>query len=325
VSAKDREEALRRYVLGTSPEDEGGALDAELSRGGDTFVALEAAEADLLDAYAAGELAPAERGQVEETYRATASGRRRLAFALALHREALHQKALRPRAATVPARRGRVARWLPLAAAIGAIAFGSVLVAWRDHGLRQEIAWLERTQAEAAQRAERLTRQVEASQAEVSRLRAQLETTLREVSSGTAPSGTAPSGTLPRAVAAVVRLVLRPGLLREPSSVPELVLTPDVEWVELALHLPADRYRRYRVALETPEGRSLWRSDLVTAPAPSAGPDLTVRFPAHVIVSGTYVASLTGYGPGRDGSRDGEPAAEYTFRALRIPNDAGRP
>jgi len=320
VSAKDRQETLRSYVLGTSPEDEGAALDAELAQGGEGFAELEAAEADLLDAYAAGELSPAERGQVEETYGATASGRRRLAFALALHRKALHQKALRREAATMPARGGRLPSWLPLAAAIAAIAFGSVLVAWRDHGLRQQIAWLERTQQEAAERAERLTRQVEASQAEVSRLRAQLETTLREVSSGAAPSGT-----LPRAVAAVVRLVLRPGLLRETGSVPELGLTPDVEWVELALQLPADRYRGYRVALETPGGRSLWRSDLATAPAPSAGPDLTVRVPAHVIGDGTYVVSLTGYGPGLDGSRDGEPAAEYTFRARRIPTDPGRP
>jgi hypothetical protein len=302
VRVRDREEALRRYVLGTSPEDEAAALDAELSRGGDSFAALEAAEADLLDAYAAAELSPAERGQVEETYGATASGRRRLAFAVALH-----QKTLRRQAATVPARGWRVPSWLPLAAAIAAIALGSALVAWRDHGLRKEIEGLERTQEAAARRAERLTRQVEASQAEVSRLRAQLEKALREV----------PSETLPRVAAAVARLVLRPGLLRETSSVPELVLTPDVEWVELALQLPVERYRSYRVRVETPEGSALWRSDLVTAPAPSARPGLAVRVPAHVIVDGTHVVTLTGYGTGSDGSRDGEPAAEYTFRARR--------
>lgn len=294
--SKDRKDALRRYVLGTSPADEQSALDEELSRGADgTFEELEVAEADLLDAYAAGEVSPGERDQIEESYLATSPGRSRLAFALALRR----------RAAAEGGARRPASRWMPLAAAIGAIAIGGALVGSWDFRMREEIGRLQSLQRESARREERLTRQVEASRSEIDRLRARLESALREL----------PAGSLPQAAASIARLVLRTGLLREASSMPELVLATGVEWVELTLQLPTEGYRSYRVRVETPEGKLLWQSGLVAPPASSTKPDLTVRVPGHVVAGGTYIVSLTGYGPGADG----EPAAEYTFRARRRP------
>ena len=294
MSPKDRQDALRRYVLGTSPDDELERIDDELSRGAEaTFEELAVAEADLLDAYAAGELSIAERRQLEEIYGATATGRRRLAFASALRRKA---------ARTAATRRPTPA-WLPLAAAIAVVALGSALFGWRDHRLREQIGRLERAQQAAMQRSDHLSRQVETGRAEVATLREQLESAVR----------TSPLGELPRVATTLARIVLRPGLLREPSAVPELVLPFPVDEVELALELPGERYDSYRVALESPEGKALWRSERLVASARRGKPSLTVRVPARVLGDGTYVVTVTGYTP--RGAM--EPAAEYSFRARR--------
>jgi hypothetical protein len=294
VSPKDRQDALRRYVLGTSPNDELERLDDELSRGAEgTFEELAVAEADLLDAYAAGELSTTERRQVEEIYGPTATGRRRLAFAGALRRKAT----------STPTTRRPIPAWLPLAAAIAVVALGIALFGWRDHRWREQIGRLERAQQAATQRGERLSRQVEAGRAEVANLRQQLESAVR----------TSPLGELPRVATTLAQLVLRPGLLRQPSAVPELVLAAPVSEVELALELPGERYASYRVALETPEGRSLWRSERLVASVREGRPVLAVRLPSRVLGDGTYVVTVTGYASGGAG----EPAAEYSFRARR--------
>jgi hypothetical protein len=291
VRERTREEALRGYVLGTLPEDEQAALDEELARDADgAFAELEAAEADLLDAHAAGELPAMERRQVEEVYTATPAGRRRLAFAAALRR----------RAASMAPRRRRTLRWLPLAAAIAAVAFLGALVAWRDRDLREEVARLERSRQEASRLAERLARTVEAGEAETSRLRAQLERALRETPAAVLPSP-----------AVIASLVLRRGLLRDPGSVPTLELGPSVEWVDLELELPDDGYASYAVDLQTPDGRSLWRGQPVAAPVKDRR--LAVRVPAAVFGDDTYVVILFGYAAGGDA----EPAAEYALRARR--------
>jgi hypothetical protein len=297
VNPKDREKALRRYVLGTSPDDEQSALDEALARDPEgSFDELAAAEADLLDAYAAGSLSRALRSQVEEAYGSTAAGRRRLAFAAALQR----------RAAALPAARRPAPAWLPLAAALATVAVGAGLLGWRDHGLRRELGRLELAQQQAARQTERLALEAETGKAEVARLRAQLETALRESA----------ATELPRAVVSIARLALRPGLMREAGSARELELAPGIEQVELELELPdalAGAHAAYRVSLETPESGSLWRSERLVAATRGGRALLAARVPAEVLGDGTYVVSV--FGSTASGAE--EPVADYSFRARR--------
>jgi hypothetical protein len=293
VRPKEREEAVRRYVLGTSPEAEAAALDEEIARGGDEpFEELEAVEADLLDAYAAGELSARERREVEETYGAVAAGRRRLAFAAALRRKA----------ANTPAVRRSPPAWLPLAAVIALAVLGIAALVWRDHQLRGELGRSHEAHQAAKRQAERLAREVETSQTEVARLRRRLEQALR-----------VPPIDVPPLATTLAQLVLRPGLLREPGATPEIELTPALRSIELVLELPTGGYEHYRVAVETPDGNRLWQSGRLIASTRGGKGVVTARLPAGPLADGTYVVTVTGW------SANGveEPAAEYSFRARR--------
>lgn len=291
--AEDRRKALRRYVLGTSPEIEQEALDGELAQDGGLLDELEVAEVDLLDAYACGELPAAERGQVEEIYLATPSGRRRLAFARALQRRATEGKASRR----------AVPRWAALAAVWAVVAVGGVALVWQNLSLRGDIGRLRTMQEELAVRGKTLAREAVENQAEIAQLRAELESVVRE----------SPLGALPAAAVTIVRMVLRPGLVRDAEGAPTLVLAEKITWVELELMSAADGYQSYTVSLETPEGESLWRSNPIVPPALERGRGLVVRLPAATFKGGTLIVILSG----RTSSGSEEQVADYTLRVLR--------
>ncbi len=291
--AENRRKALRRYVLATSPDAEQEELDGELAQNGGLFEELEVAEIELLDAYACGELPAAERGQVEEIYLATPTGRRRLAFAGALQR----------RAAASNASRRAVPRWAGIAAVWALVAVGGGALIWQNVGLRGDIGRLRAMQSDLTERATSLARQAEESRVEISRLRAEIDKALRE----------SPVAALPEAAARIARLVLHPGLSRDMANVPSLEMTDKITWVELELMSAADGYRSYTVSLETPEGKSLWRSNPIVAQALERGRGLVVRLPAETLPGGTCMVILSG----RPHGGEDEQIADYTFRVLR--------
>ncbi|MEW6369172.1 MAG: hypothetical protein AB1714_31500 [Acidobacteriota bacterium] len=289
----DRKSALRGFILGTSDEDAQRALDQELAADGSVIEELQVAEADLLDAYAASELGAIERAAVEEIYPATSSGRRRLAFARALRRRA---------GGDAGTRRGAPNRAF-LAAALVVVAVGGAMLAWQNHRLRRDIVGLRMVQQEWKRQGALLEKQVEESRIEITRLSEALETAV----------GSSQAAGLPEAGAVIARLVLRSGHFREAGAMPTLELTPRAEWVELEVPLPVERHPTYRLVIETPEGKLVWKSNPIGAPAPRTASGLVVRVPARILDAGTAIATLSGCST----SGVEEPLANYTFRVRR--------
>ena len=111
---------VRRYLLGQMSEDEVEALEGEYFAHAETLEQVWGIENDLVDAYVAGELAPAERSAFESHYLASPLHRDRVASA----------RALRAAVAESPARAPlrRATAWTPwLALAAGVVL---ILAAW---------------------------------------------------------------------------------------------------------------------------------------------------------------------------------------------------
>lgn len=285
--AEERTSVLRRYILGISEEDEQHEIELEMARDQSLFEELRVAESDLLDAYAAGELSTAERAAVEDLYLASDPGRRRVAFARALHSRAVSHAR--------PAGRSGSGRWL-IAATVGLVAVGTTLLLWQNRRLRSDLAGLRAEQDQSARQGQVMARQVEESRVEIARLREQLE---RAVAGGQ------------NAAATIAKLLLRSGLVRDGAGMPSLALATEVEWAELELPAPEETHGKYVLTLETPEGRALWQSDPIAASATAKS--LTVRVPTTALEDGTVIATLSGLA-----AKDKEePVAEYVFVVRR--------
>jgi hypothetical protein len=77
-------EALRRYILGGSTEEESAAIEQEYFESADALNRVRAAEDDLIDEYVSGQLTPDERKEFERNYLTTPAHRRRVGVARAL-------------------------------------------------------------------------------------------------------------------------------------------------------------------------------------------------------------------------------------------------
>jgi hypothetical protein len=111
MSDVDRERTLRRYLLGTLPEEDCLRLEQDFLRGDDLYTELMALEDELHHDYARGGLEAAERARFEERFLRSSEGRRKVEDARALGR-ALEA----PRPAVLP--RPKPPLWLPLAASL---------------------------------------------------------------------------------------------------------------------------------------------------------------------------------------------------------------
>src|SRR5260370_843919 len=117
----DDDEAIARYVLGLSSDEERSAVQERLFRDEDYFERIRAAEYELLDRYSRGEMSAPDRKLVENSLLASAEGRRMLAFARGL--------------AALQARSGRRrVSYLPIAAAVlVATAIGLLVTLRKEH------------------------------------------------------------------------------------------------------------------------------------------------------------------------------------------------
>ena len=111
MSEVDRERTLRRYLLGTLPEEDCIRIEQDFLSGDEVYTELVALEDELHHDYARGGLEAAERARFEERFLRSSEGRRKVEDARALARALAA-----PRPAELP--RPRPAAWLPLAASL---------------------------------------------------------------------------------------------------------------------------------------------------------------------------------------------------------------
>jgi hypothetical protein len=285
------DDRLVRYLLGELPPEEQERLEAEFFARDEAFHDLLAAEDDLIDAYCGGGLAGPLRERFEARYLRTDEGRERVEFARALRR-------LSP--GTRPSR-----RWLPLAASLAAVALlGAAVVYPLVRRARSELA-------EARSELERLERQIgerEARAAEERKRLDRLGEDLERVRSDR--DRLAELLGAPDRPVRIASFTLAAGLLRDQGGGSRQAIPPGTTLVRVALLLEGNEYGRYRVAVETAEGRRVWDAAELAPRRTRRGSAVAVLVPADRLPPGDYVLSLAGV------TADGrvEDAAEYAVR-----------
>lgn len=288
-----RKNELTDFLLGRLAEPDRERVEAALFASTDAaaLTEMEEAENDLLDAYAAGRLAAADRAQFERHYLTTPERVRRVQFARALAAEG-RRRAMAAEAETMPWWR---ALWLP-GVRFALVGAGLAVIAALG-GLVAVNARLGRTEGEVAA----LQRTLDEERARFA----------RELAAARQTQVTPPAVT--QAVRRVVTLVLAAaGLSRGAGdAMPVLRLAADVETVRLQMPVDAAaraRYARFAVAVETAEGREVWRSAQVAA----AGEGVVIGVPASAMAGGDYLVRLNGVAAG-----GAESVADFAMRVAR--------
>jgi hypothetical protein len=309
---------LRRYLLGRLPEAESDELEVRLLAEPDAHQAMLSAEDDLVDDYALGRLAAADREAFDGLVLPRPGMGRRVAFARSLGAVAAQRQAA-PRAARRPAGvpwSERAAAWLgglvpapalrlAMAAAVLALVATAGWSAWQGVELRRELAALEASQQElSGERADLVRRERELSRelAEARRAEAAL------AGSGDGEETAAAAQRIEELEGEVERLRRLPPRRREPvavsfllamatrgSGVPELAVPEAADLVALQLETAdAAYFDRFQVRVLGPGGAEAWSRTGLTADA-EAG-TVTAELPAAVLAPGRYEVLLEGVG-----------------------------
>jgi anti-sigma factor RsiW len=272
-----------KYLLGDLIEEEQVQVEDRAFADADYLSALEATEADLIDAYVRGELSPADRRSFEFRFLTSPERRRKVEFARALATIASESKTQEPRAAGRPSLLRAFWGWNPVvqfAAAMAAlicIAGGSWLVS-ENAAIRSRVAALEAERRDFELREQSLRQRLSEEQSRAAAL-------------------SAPNRQPSEAAVAplVASLVLVPGLSRAQTRVEQLVLSPSVQIARIEIELESrDDYPRFRAELRTRRGEEvLSRSNLVRR---KAGPGfaVSVDVPASALAVGDYELALKG-------------------------------
>jgi hypothetical protein len=286
VSAGSDEGALLRgYLLATLPEPDRLDLAARYFGDDELFERLEAAEAELIDAYVAGELSETERQRFEETLTTFPGRSDRVAFARAL-------RAMPPATVgQVPRRSAPSAALGALAAALAVAAIGGIWVARRTAGYEAELRSL---------RAER--DRLASSQRDLS---AELERLRERLASVGVPGTAGPVGR-------TVTFFLTAGLTRGAAGGNLVRIPSEAALVRLELPVAPPLAARYRARLEHADGGERLRRDGLIATRTAGAPVVVFDVDAAALPAGDYVLFLEDL----SGSRP-EPLEEFSFRIVR--------
>ncbi|MFL6216844.1 MAG: hypothetical protein ACJ74J_23380 [Blastocatellia bacterium] len=307
------EELLVRYLLGDLTEEEQVEVEERAFQDPLCLRSIEAAESDLIDAYVRRELSERERGQFEGRFFASAERRRKVEFARALARVApefaVVEKGARQSGVkasiTWPgvvraflAGLNPVARYALAAAAVLVMIGGAWLITdsvrlraqlaglraeqqarERDeHALQQQVADERARREEMSTELERERDERERSQQVIGELQRQLE-----------ESTTRPPP------AAIVSLALWPGLSRNDSARPKLILPQSAQRVKVEVGIePEDEYRSFGAELRAPGGAQVWSQGDLAAHRVRAGRAVILNLPARLLKAGDYELLLKG-------------------------------
>lgn len=342
-------ETIVKYLLGSLPEVETERLD-ELSITDDEFAAeLSAAEKDLVDAYAQGELTGAALEKFRSYYLASPLRRGRLNFAQAFgalaEKHSTSQATTAPKEFTAePATTQKRSGWLAGRAffrtprlawqwgfAVAAIAFlvaGSWL-AFENMRLRQQVSQRQARPGGSGTREQdlqnELARQRQAvakTEQELARVREERERLRVEQKQQAKESQVAngernaPNQQRPSSPAAIASFILTPQM-RGVQRVPTISIPADTNQVAMQLELDPNDYLAYRVSLFSPSNnQTMWRSGRLKATATGSGKTLRVSFGAGLLKPQAYVLRVSGI----SANGAAEIVGDYPFRVVKSNN-----
>jgi hypothetical protein len=288
ASERTDEAVLVRYLLGRLSDEEQVTIEDRAFSDADWLAALEAAEADLIDAYVRGELSESDSRAFERRFLTSAERRKKLDFAIALARVGAESRA--PQTVFPEPQSGWrallavVRGWNPSmqVAAAAVVLICVVGISWlvtQNAALRSRIPELEAERRDAGVREKGLQRRLAEEQARVARLSDELQSQ---------PSSEG-------AAATVASLVLLPGLSRTQGRPEQLVVTPSTQLLRIEIQLEArDAYPAFRAELRTRGGDEvLTRSNLFRRRT-GAAHALVFDVPASAVAAGEYELALKG-------------------------------
>lgn len=299
---------LMAYLLGNVPADEAERLDELSITNGGLAEALEAAEMDLIDSYANGELSAADRRSFEQKYIRAVDQRGRIVFAKALQEYAAARLSAQPVAATgggLFGWRGRVFRFgLAAAALLLALAGGWFFISRPAQNVNESVAVHESPDTPLASPIPVIkggNAQTELPSNEVRK---------KEKEKPEAPPKEKPPvAQTPRMVAVVLSPQLRS------SGAPSKVAMPArTDQFSAQLELESGDFRAYRAVLtERSSNQVVWHSNTVKPAGPADARRLAVSIPARLLNSATYTFTVSGL------SNDGtaEIVGDYSFTVVR--------
>lgn len=272
---------LVQYLLGNLSETEQVQVEDRAFSDADYLGALEAAEADLIDAYVCGGLSQTERRAFERQFLTSPSRRSKVEFARALARVAAESREPErpsPRQTLISLIRG----WRPalrFAAGLAALICiaGPSWLLYQNAAMRSHMAVLESQRRELETREQGLRRQLGEEESRTAILVAQRQ----QQQSSVAP--------------VVASLVLLPGLSRAETRIEQLVLTPSAQIAHIEIQLEArDDYPRFRAELRTRRGEDVLTRGNLPRRRTSTGYAVSFDVPASALAAGEYELSLNG-------------------------------
>jgi anti-sigma factor RsiW len=299
---------LARYLRGELSEEQEVELEKGIFRDEDLFERLLAVEADLLDAYARGEMPAPEREQFERRLLSTPRRREKAEFARVFADLTEEARVRRNAAARSSLERpgSRLRRALGISLAIAAALLVGVAWLWIDlTQVREDKARLER-QREALQReVTGLKQQAVQLQARAQETPSVAKTPGSETSVG-AQTETSIQSAVPRTVSFLLTAGLRDTGEANTFSVPS-----GAETVVLKIVLEAGDYSSYSALIQTTSGANVWRRDRLRSPRGRNGKVLVLELPARLLPAGEYVLELRGQAAGKS-----EEIAGFSFRIV---------
>src|SRR5262245_33587014 len=282
----DDQKLFARYLLGSlSTEEEAQVEDRAFADAG-YRVELEAAEADLIDAYVRGELSSAERRAFEHRFLTSTQRRSKVEFARSLVKIADESKAVEIAPSKSPSAWlswiGLGQRWSPalqFAASLAvliALAGASWLVI-ENRAVRSRISALETERRDFEAREAALRRQVSEQENRAATLAEEIRKR--------------PSPTVP----AVASLVLLPGLSRAETSRAQLAVNPLEQLARIEILVEArDDYPRFTTELRTRRGEEVLIRSNLSRGRTAAGYVVSFDVPTSALNASEYELALKG-------------------------------
>jgi len=286
--SKKNKRAVTRYLLGVGDEEEQTAMEEKYLSDQEFFEQVVAVEKELLDNYARNRLSSRERELFERHYLAHPKRRARAMTASALATTLDRLQPVDVEAETSPWLRNLFAgfrgRRLAFGMTVAAILFaaGEAWFFLETRQLRSEL-----TQSRVARtRAEQREKELQGLLAEQQGRNERLSSDLEKLSA-------AQQKPAPRSAPTFVSLLLTAGLVRDggQAETSRLVIPAGIEQVRLRLKIKEGGYPRYRVSIQTADGRILR-----TLPnlRPNAANVFTIALPSRLLTSGEYALALSG-------------------------------
>jgi len=272
---------LQKYLLGTLSEEEQVQVEDRAFADAGYLGAVEAAEADLIDAYLARELSPADRRQFEARFFLSPQRRSKVEFARALAGVAA-ESAIAPVAVERPSawlafgdmvRAFHPAMQFAAGTAVLILVAGACWLTIQNGAMRSRVATLQAQQQAAEGREEALRRQLAQ--------RAAPETQKP-------PNGVEPTPLL-------ASLVFLPSLSRAAGNAQQLTLSSGAQLAHLEIQLEArDDFPRFRAELHTRGGEDVLSRANLTRRRTDGGYAVAFDVPATALAAGDYELALEG-------------------------------